>query len=262
MNNIKSEEERKQDEIDFHNNRDIDQRNMEREAFLKKYPNKGFYSTVEKSTNYWRNTIRSECKGKKVLDYCCGAGGNSRFLASCGATVTGIDLSDSEIETATNLAAQEGLSQNTEFIVMDAEKMSFSDETFNMIICSGVLHHVDLDVAYKELNRVLKPGGKLVCIEALGHNPIIRQYRKMTPNLRTPWEVDHILKTKDINKGKMYFHSLNIKYFHLASILAIPFRRRFFFKPLLSFLNIVDEIILRIPGIRLMAWQCIFIYTK
>lgn len=257
-----TEEQRKQDEIDFHNARDVDQQRMNKEAFYKKYPNKSFYCITDNSKKYWQDMILGNCNGKQVLDYCCGTGGNSRFFASHGASVTGIDLSDSEIETAKKLAKKEGFEKNTSFFVMDAEATSFPDESFDIIVCCGVLHHVDLDKAYKELNRLLRKGGRIICIEAFGHNPIIRQYRKRTPNLRTPWEVDHILKKKDIEKGRKYFQSVTTRYFHLAAIAAIPLRRSFLFRPALAILNTIDAVILRIPGIRLMAWQAIFVFKK
>ena len=52
--------------------------------------------------------------------------------------------------------------------------LPFADGEFDFVCCSGVLHHLDLQQAYPQLARVLKPNGRILCLEAIGHNPIIR----------------------------------------------------------------------------------------
>ena len=64
------------------------------------------------------------------------------------------------------------------FLVMDAESMKFEDKTFDVVYGSGILHHLNIDKAYRELARVLKPDGVAIFIEPLGHNPLINLYRK------------------------------------------------------------------------------------
>ena len=59
------------------------------------------------------------------------------------------------------------VSNKCKFIEMDGENMSYKDNHFDYAIEYGALHHVDLEKALKELSRVLKPDGKMLCIEAL-----------------------------------------------------------------------------------------------
>ena len=124
------------------------------------------------------------------------------------------------------------------------------------------MQQADPALAFEELSRILKPEGKLVCTEALRHNPLIRWYRKRTPQLRTQWEVEHILGIPEINSGGKYFASLNLRTFHLAALAAVPFRKVILFESLLSLLNLMDRALLSIPFLRQMAWVAVVEYGR
>jgi SAM-dependent methyltransferase len=176
--------------------------------------------------------------------------------------VVGIDISSVAIENARDLARSAGVAAVCEFILMDAERTEFADETFDLIHEYGALHHLDLPAAYAELSRILKPEGKLVFTEALRHNPLIHWYRKRTPHLRTQWEVEHILGIPEINYGRKYFGALELRTFHLAALTAVPFRRVAFFNKLLSFLDCMDRVLLTLPFLRRMAWVAVAEYGQ
>jgi SAM-dependent methyltransferase len=200
--------------------------------------------------------------GKVVLDYCCGLGDTSLRLARAGATVYGMDISPESVETAKTQLRNAGLEERGHFQVMDAENMTYENDKFDVIVCFGVLHHLDVNRAFPELSRVLKPGGKIIAAEALGYNPVIRAYRKLTPQLRTSWEADHILTGKELNIARRSFGKVEAHFFHLFGILAVPLRKTKLFRPVLAALNAIDDVILRLPGVRLMAWQMIFILSE
>lgn len=252
---------RKVEEAQFHDTREQDRLKLSNEEFQRRYSNKKFYSITGRSREFVSAWLQKNCQGKRVLDYCCGLGEVSQRLANYGASVYGMDISEESLKTASKRLNDSGLGVRASFQVMDAEGLAFGDEMFDVIVCSGVLHHLDMERAYPELSRVLKADGKVICIEALGHNPLIQRYRRRTPHLRTPWETEHILKQRDAKKALKWYHSLEIKYFHLFSICAVPFRNTFFFRPLLGFLDAVDAIVLRIPYIQLMAWQMVFVLS-
>ena len=94
-------------------------------------------------------------KPLKILDIGCGAGFFSILLAAKGYDVTGIDLTESMIEEAVSLAAEE--KSNARFQVMDAEKLAFPDETFDVVVSRNVTW---------EWLRVLKTGGLLLNYDA------------------------------------------------------------------------------------------------
>ncbi|MDH5716634.1 MAG: class I SAM-dependent methyltransferase [Spirochaetia bacterium] len=255
-------EERKKKEVEFHNKREIDRHKLSEEEFQKKYSNKKFYSITRKSSGYFYKLMTDFCANKTALDYGCGLGGTSLRLAEAKAFVYGIDISDESVKTTKKLLKENGYEKKSKIQVMDGEKLKFKENSFDLIVCSGVLHHLDLNYAYPELSKILKPEGKIVCAEALGYNPIINLYRKRTLNLRTEWEADHILTLNDLKKAKTYFKKVNVRYFHLFTILAVPFRKTPIFNIILKTLEMIDSIVLKIPFVQLMAWQMIFVLSE
>ncbi|MBM4295752.1 MAG: class I SAM-dependent methyltransferase [Deltaproteobacteria bacterium] len=227
------------------------------------WANMKYYAIERKSREVVLEWFKTYCPGSQVLDYCCGNGDDSFFIAAHGAVkVVGIDISEVSVQNCNNKAAQEGLG-NLSFQVMDAENLSFADDTFDVVSEYGALHHLDLTKAYGEIARVLRPSGRALCVEALGHNHIIHLYRKLTPHLRTPWEVEHILRRKDVDLAREYFHQVNILgFFHLATLAAVPFRKTPIFEKILGTLEAVDAMLLRLPFLQWQAWHIIFELAK
>ena len=104
--------------------------------------------------------------GAKVLDVGCGFGGTSRYLAKAlgpKSDVTGITLSPKQVERGTQLAVEQGVANNTNFMVMDALKMEFPDNSFDIVwACESGEHMPDKKAYINEMMRVLKPGGTFV----------------------------------------------------------------------------------------------------
>lgn len=103
--------------------------------------------------------------GASVLDVGCGVGGTSRYLAKKlgeNAHVTGITLSPNQVNRATELAVEQGV-PNAKFTVMNALKMDFPDNSFDVVwACESGEHMPDKKAYIDEMMRVLKPGGKYV----------------------------------------------------------------------------------------------------
>lgn len=255
---------RKQKEKKFHNK--IRDKGLNKSKFDYEYltSNKKFYSITRKSRDFVNAWLKQRCQNKVILDYCCGGGEFTVFLAKNGAQkAIGIDISEVSIKNAQKKAVEEKVEKNTKFFIMDAENLDFEDSYFDIIACSGVLHHLDIKKAYPELARVLKPDGKVICDEPLVYNPVFHFYRKMTPHLRTEWELHHILGKKDIEIAKSFFEEIeDIKFFHLATLLAVPFRNLPGFGFILSFLEKVDSVLLKLPLLKWLAWQVVFIFSR
>jgi ubiquinone/menaquinone biosynthesis C-methylase UbiE len=225
------------------------------EAFKEHFSNVKYYSIQKSLEDYETAWLRERCQpGTRVLDYCCGSGENGILAAKCGATVVGIDISPEGITNAEENARTAGVGTLCTYEVMDGEDLKFPDNSFDVIVVYGALHHVDLDRAMRECTRVLRPGGQMLALEALRHNPIIHAYRKLTPKLRTPWEVDHILGVPEIRHCRLYFESVTTRYFHLVSLFAVPFRKTPLFVPLRNLLDRIDQFILRWEPIGKYAW--------
>ncbi len=236
---------------------------IDEDQFKHNFSNMKFYSITKNSERYQHDWLKKHCKtGVKILDFGCGNGENGIFAAQCGAEVLGIDISPEGVDNANLNAKQAGVDDHCRFEVMDGENMVFKDNSFDLAVEYGALHHVDLDRAMTELNRVLKPDAEMICVEALRHNPLIHWYRKRTPHLRTEWEVEHILGVPEIMTGHQYFKQVSVKYFHLAALAGVPFRKRRFFSAVLLFLDSLDAVLLRIPYLQRLAWLAVIVYSR
>lgn len=249
--------ERKIKELEFHNkHREQITKVIAKDTYEKLYGNRKYYSIVQDSREYVDNWIKKSAPGKIFLDYACGNGGNAIKAAEAGAKLAiGIDISDVSVENATLLAEKKGL-KNVKFVQADAENTLLPDNSMDLIICSGMLHHLDLSYTFPEMRRILVPGGRALAIEALDYNPFIKLYRMMTPQMRTEWEKLHILSLKDIRFAERFFKVENIKYFHMTSVVAphIP--------ALKSPLQALDRLLCQIPYLQLMAWMFSFELVK
>lgn len=259
-------ETRKLEEIAFHDRLRTGQSEQrwssEAERRVKDDPmwsNFKFYAIEQHSLDLMHRWLAESCRDADVLDYCCGNGEESIFVARRGARRTiGIDISDTSIRNCRQRAVEEGVANRVEFRVMDAEALEFADNSFDLIMEYGVLHHLELPRAMAELARVLKPGGSMICTETLVHNPFIRRYRRRTLHLRTAWEVEHILGRSSFQTMAQHFGTIEQHFFHLATLAAVPLRNTPIFPLVLAALRLIDRAILRIPGLRWHAWQVVF----
>jgi ubiquinone/menaquinone biosynthesis C-methylase UbiE len=245
---------RKRTELEFHD-RDRDRRMVEdllahdQDTYERFYGNKKYYSATQDSKDYVDNWIASHAPGKVFLDYACGNGDGAIKAAKAGAALAiGIDISSVSVGNARADAATNGVSANAQFVQADAENTKLPDSSVDYVLCRGMLHHLDLSYSFPELRRILAPGGKILAVEALDYNPLIKLYRKMTPAMRTEWETSHILSHKDLRFAKRFFDLGDVKYWHLTSI-AGPH-----VKFLMPFLTTFDRILTSVPLVRLMAW--------
>ena len=258
--------DRKWKELEFHNqNRDKKlSASLPNDTYELLHGNKKYYQTTETSQNYITEWFKAHLPGKVVLDYACGNGPLAIRSAQLGAAFSvGIDISDVSIQNASTEAKQLGLAERTCFMQADCESTGLPDNSFDVIICSGMLHHLDLSFAFPELRRVLKPGGVILAVEALDYNPLIKLYRNLTPSMRTEWEKAHILSLKDVKFASRFFEIGSIRYFHILSPLAV-FAARIpgFSKLALPLFNWIDSWLTRTPLVRLMSWQFIFELKK
>jgi ubiquinone/menaquinone biosynthesis C-methylase UbiE len=257
---MQSIEGRKLVEAQFHDKLRDPALREDPEQCAKLTSNKKWYSVNRKSKDFAESYLRQHSEGAKALDYACGDGLFTFQMAEAGADAFGIDISPVSVSNAAKEAEQRGVS--AKFAVMDCENLEFSDNTFDLINVSGVLHHLDVKRAYSEMARVLKPTGSVLCVEALRHNPIFHAYRMLTPHLRTDYEARHILRRRDVLAAREYFGSLEWRFFHLASVVAVPFRKTRVFEPVLSALETIDSAMLKVTPIRWWAWQIAFVLSN
>ncbi len=102
--------------------------------------------------------------GLKVLDLGTGTGEPALTLADIVGPlghVTGVDLSEKMIQLSREITSKRGMT-NTTFSVMDAEKLTFAANTFDLVVSRfGFQIFTNPDVAAGEAFRVLRPGGEI-----------------------------------------------------------------------------------------------------
>ena len=213
-----------------------------------------FYQITKSITEAKEKILFDSSKNARVIEYGCGTGSYAFKLAKHGAElVTGIDISPVAIDKAQQIAIEEGVERNTSFKVMNAENLEFAPNSYNLICGSGILHHLDLNLAMDSIVRVLQADGKAVFLEPLGHNFLINLYRRLTPSIRS--EDEHPLLNKDLVAFKQHFNRVNVRYFYLTSLGASFFVGKPGFNFVLKSLELLDSALLKIPGIKRQAWM-------
>jgi SAM-dependent methyltransferase len=96
--------------------------------------------------------------GRDVLEIGVGLGADHQRFAEAGAQLTGVDLTQRAVEHARRRLALFGLRSTLR--TDDAERLSFSEASFDVVYSWGVIHHSpDTPRAVAEIHRVLRPGG-------------------------------------------------------------------------------------------------------
>jgi phosphoethanolamine N-methyltransferase len=108
-----------------------------------------------------------DLQGKRVLDIGCGIGGPAFLLTNTyGANVVGTDLESQLIEIAKERAEKLGLAEKTDFRVVEPGPLTFPDGSFDCVVSSGAFTQIANKLGmFKEVLRVLKPGGVLSCYD-------------------------------------------------------------------------------------------------
>jgi len=116
-----------------------------------------------------------------VLDVGCGLGGPSRYLADrFGCSVIGVDVVPLRVEIAQELTQMTGMSDRVSYCVADATALEFDDASFAQAWMLDVSMHIrDKRTLFREIARILRPGGLMVMHEQTGPLP-----RAMRPVMR------------------------------------------------------------------------------
>ena len=162
----------------------------------------------EQGERYGLQLYRAVCGGnslaqKNVLEVGCGRGGGAAFLHRFGkpAAMTAIDFSAQAVALCNERYKRDGLT----FLVGDAEKMTFPDASFDIVVNVESSHcYGSMPAFLSEVNRILKPGGRFVCADFRDHDKVdawreqmiasglkVAVEREITPNVLAALDADN-----------------------------------------------------------------------
>ncbi len=208
-----------------------------------------FYKALNNLYEDFLVSLKSKIPNKNVLDFGCGKGSYTEKVVYFNPSkITAIDISEKAIEIAKNKNLNK-----VDYMVENCENTKLNSSSFDIVYGVGILHHLNLNKAIKEIERLLKKDGTLVFIEPLGTNPIINFYRKLTPNARSKDE--HPLTFNDIKYFKSLFKEVEINYYGFFTLIFFPLYKSPKNSKIFSFLSGIDKILFKIPIFRFLAWS-------
>ena len=127
-----------------------------------------------------------------ILDLCCGTGDQSRAVRGLGRRVTGADFTLAMLAIARSKLVRNGSPEPrpaVATVVADALELPIAADTHaGAVVSFGLRNVADLDRSLSELARVIRPGGRLVVLEAaIPRNRLIRPFFLFYFRRLMPW---------------------------------------------------------------------------
>jgi 2-polyprenyl-3-methyl-5-hydroxy-6-metoxy-1,4-benzoquinol methylase len=116
-------------------------------------------------------------EGDHVLDIACGEGYGTNIISKRARSIIGGDVDAGAVEKANRINKQ---SDNTQFRVLDVTKTNLPENHFDVCLSMETIEHVDADLMLGELQRILKPKGRLILStpqNSMGHIPVTAEHR-------------------------------------------------------------------------------------
>jgi 2-polyprenyl-6-hydroxyphenyl methylase / 3-demethylubiquinone-9 3-methyltransferase len=183
-----------------------------------------------KTKNAFIRELAGDLRGKRVLDYGCGAGLFAAYAARQGAkTVVGVDAEETALAAARLLADREGVSSACAFVQSDQFPRLAETTRFDVVLLKDVIEHVhDDESLIAAAAAALVPGGRLVLStqNALSLNYMIEgSYNRLWVGRRDwmGWDPTHVRFYTPMNLGRK-LRRAGLRSFSWRSVYLIPYR--------------------------------------
>ena len=147
-----------------------------------------YYWAIQPYKDGFDQRISQAIADRDGLEIGCSSGGMMRKFAASAGSIYGIDISDVAVGNANPGFERNGIG-NCAALVGDAQNLPFESARFDVVFGFGILHHLNFELALREIHRVLRPNGLAFFTEPMGTNPLINLYRRLTPAARTKDEL-------------------------------------------------------------------------
>ncbi len=166
--------------------------------------------------------------GRSIVDIGCGYHPTPIYFALAGAErVCACDVSPKAVQFMRRVAKIYGVADRVTVYESPVEKMPFESGAFDLMHGEAVLHHISFLSAAPEIRRVLKPGGRAVFKDPLGHNPVLEFVRDYMPSVTgksAAKGTDRPMTIEDVEGFGRLFASYKYKTFGLTSMAAMLMR--------------------------------------
>lgn len=163
---------------------------------------------------------RSFGLGMIVLELGAGTGMHTGALLATGARVVASDISEPSLQLLSKLIQPplDMLSAS----VADMERLPFGSAEFDGVASAGSLSYGDPDRVRSEILRVLRPGGRFICVDSLNENPVYRlnrwiHYRRGERSLST---LRRMPGMRTLTAYRNSFASVSVAYFGALTFLV------------------------------------------
>ena len=120
-----------------------------------------------------------------------------------------------------------GVADRVHLVVGQGEFLCFPDNFFDLVFGKGVLHHLDLAHAAREMYRVLKPGGVAIMFDPLGENRLLEWARNcpLRSSKHRHTADERSLLYRDIEELRAVFPGLTFRETGLFTVIKVLFRK-------------------------------------
>jgi ubiquinone/menaquinone biosynthesis C-methylase UbiE len=157
----------------------------------------------------------------RVLELGAGSGMHTRALLQTGAEVMATDISPNSL----TLLQQRFSEYKGRLAISEAdmEHLPFDSNTYDVVAIAGSLSYGEPRLVDAEIRRVLRPGGMLICVDSLNHNPIYRfnrwiHYLRGNRSKSTLIRIPDFARIQALGDG---FSNVDVQYFGALSF-AMP----------------------------------------
>ena len=172
---------------------------------------------------------------KKILEGGCGTGRESMYIASKGADLTSIDLTDKSLNIAEKQSKKYQFKHQIKFIKASVLDLPFQDSSFDIVLSSGVIHHTTKPYkAFRELCRVLKPNGIIILYVYNNWAHVFSNFRRYLVNILSNDTLDDKV---NIAKTIFPFYTRNLPLATIYDEFAHPHKSEHSIKEVIRWFN-------------------------